>query len=69
MDQERQGELSPAQFMQEMEELGEGGVALAEAEALVAEVESDGDGRLGFNECVYLMTRGGGAAGCQRGGP
>ena len=69
MDQERQGELSPTQFMQAMEELGEGGVTLAEAEALVAEVDSDGDGRLGFNEFVYLITRGGGAAGRQRGGP
>jgi len=35
----------------------------------VAEVDSDGDGRLGFNVFMYLMTRGGGAAGCQRGGP
>jgi hypothetical protein len=71
MDQERQGGLSPTQFMQAMEELGEGGVTLAEAEALVAEVDSDGDGRLGFNEFVYLITRGGGGGGGggQRGGP
>jgi Ca2+-binding EF-hand superfamily protein len=63
-DTDGTGELDAEELVEAMAALGERGVTVGEAEAMIRLVDKDGNGVLSLDEFVFLMNQG-----AQRGGP